>query len=428
MAKHTSPELRKLNIYKLFIRNFTEMGTINAIHSELDRIKHLGTDVICFLPFYPTGQKQRKGSLGSPYAVKDHREVDPELGTIEDFKRLVIEIHKREMKVMIQVVLNHTSPDSPLMDDHPEWYYKKPDGSLGNRFGDWKDIVDLDYQNLDLWVYQIGMLREWAKIVDGFHCNFAPLLPLKFWRLARREIKKIKPHFIWMAEGIENKFIRELRSLQIVAYSDAELFQEFDITDEYDVYDDFMYYLAGEIPLSQYIHVLNMQEISFPSNYVKAQFLENHDKERIPIYLEDIDNLIQWTAFKHLQKGANILNNGQEVASNKRLSLIDKDPINWQTGINLSMFIARVSAIEKTHIPTVNVYYHLEAYDDLDTVVMYYTDAVEKRIGVFNLKHHDGQVPVNVPDGEYENLITQSTLKIEDGKINIKDTPCFFIC
>lgn len=134
MAKHTSPELRKLNIYKLFIRNFTEMGTINAIHSELDRIKHLGTDVICFLPFYPTGQKQRKGSLGSPYAVKDHREVDPELGTIEDFKRLVIEIHKREMKVMIQVVLNHTSPDSPLMDDHPEWYYKKPDGSLGNRF------------------------------------------------------------------------------------------------------------------------------------------------------------------------------------------------------------------------------------------------------------------------------------------------------
>lgn len=428
MATHTTPELRNLNIYNIFIRNFTETGTINAIHSELDRIKYLGTNVICFLPFYPTGEENRKGQLGSPYAVKDHRKVDPGIGTIEDFKHLVKEIHKREMKVMIQIVLNHTAIDAPLKEAHPEWYFRQENDSLGNRYGDWKDIIDLDYNQLDLWVHQIDMLKYWAEIVDGFHCNFAPLIPLKFWRLARREMNKIKPHFVLMAQGIENNFIRELRSLQIVAYSDAEIFQEFDIADEYDVYDDFMGYIKGDVLLSQYIHALNMQETIYPSNYVKAQFLENHDKDRFPTHLTDIDNLIQWTAFKYLQKGANLINNGQEVASNKKISLIDKDPIKWQTGIDLSSFLARLSFIKKKYIPTVNVYYHLEPYNDLDSVVMYYTDDVEEMIGVFNLKHHEGHIPVNAPDGEYENLITQSNIQIEDGKLDIKDTPCFFVC
>lgn len=428
MAHHTALELRNLNIYNIFIRNFTDSGTINAIYSELDRIKYLGTNVICFLPFYPTGEKKRKGQLGSPYAVKDHREVDPQLGTIEDFKRLVKEIHKREMKVMIQIVLNHTSPDSKLKHKHPEWFFKNKDGSFGNRYGKWEDIIDLDYSHHDLWLSQIKMFKYWAEIVDGFHCNFAPVIPLKFWRLARREVNKMKPNFIWMAQGIENNFIRELRSLQIVAYSDAEIFQEFDIADEYDVYDDFMGYIKEDVPLSQYIHALNMQETIYPSNYVKAQFLENHDKDRITTHLKDIDNLVQWTAFKYLQKGANLINNGQEVASNKRISLVDKDPIDWQTGIDLAAFFARLSFIKKTYIPTVNVYHHLKAYDDLDSVVMYYADEVEKRIGVFNLKHHEGQIPIEVPDGEYENLITQSKIKIQDGKLDIKNTPCFFVC
>ena len=428
MAKQTPPEYRNQNIYTIFIRNFTEAGTINAIHSELDRIKYLGTDVICFLPFYPTGEENRKGQLGSPYAIKDHRQVDPSLGTIEDFKHLVREIHKREMKVMIQIVLNHTATDSSLKQKHPEWFFRKEDGSFGNRYGHWEDIIDLDYNNLDLWVSQIKMLRYWAEIVDGFHCNFAPVIPLKFWRLVRREMKKIKPNFMLMAQGIEHNFIRELRSLQIVAYSDAEIFQEFDIADEYDVYDDFMGYINGDFLLSQYIYALNMQETSFPSNYVKAQFLENHDKERIPTFLEDIDNLVQWTAFKHLQKGANLINNGQEVASNKRISLIDRDPINWQTGIDLSSFLARLSFIKHKYIPTVNVYHHLEAYNDLDSVVMYYTDEAEKRIGVFNLKHHEGKIPVNAPDGEYENLITEAKITIENGKLDINSTPCFFVC
>lgn len=427
MAKNTSPELRNLNIYTVFIRNFTENGTINALHTELDRIKFLGTDIICFLPFYPVGIENRKGKLGSPYAVKDHSKVDPALGTIEDFKRLVTEIHKRDMKVMIQIVLNHTSVDSKLKRKHPEWFYKKEDGSFGNRYGEWEDINDLDYNNLDLWVSQIKMMRYWAEIVDGFHCNFAPVIPLKFWRLARREISKIKPNFIWLAQSIENNFMRELRSLQIVAYSEAEMFQEFDIIDEYDVYDDFLAYLKGEVPLSYYIHAMNIQETIFPSNYVKAQFLENHDKERIPTFLQDIDNLVQWTAFKHLQKGAVLMSNGQEVAAVKRISLIDKDSINWQTGIDLSSFISRLSFIKKNYIPSVNVYHHMEAYNELDSVVMYYNDSIEKRIGVFNLKHQEGHIPVNAPDGEYENLINEEKIIIRNGTLDIQSTPCFFI-
>ena len=222
MAKETPLEWRNLNIYSIFLRNFSKKGTFNAVHSELDRIKHLGTDVIWFLPFYPIGELNRKGSVGSPYAIKDFRSIDPAIGTLDDFKLLVQEIHKREMKVMIDIVFNHTAPDSILVQEHPEWFYKKPDGSMGNRVGDWTDIVDLDYSNDELWAYQIETLVQWAKIVDGFRCDVAPLIPIEFWKEARERVNAMKPDFIWLSETVEPHFIEHLRERDLIAHRDRK--------------------------------------------------------------------------------------------------------------------------------------------------------------------------------------------------------------
>lgn len=427
MAKNTPLKWRKLNIYSIFTRNFSEKGTFDSIHSALDRIKYLGTDVIWFLPFYPIGEEKRKGNVGSPYAIQDFRAIDASHGSKEDFKLLVKEIHKRDMKVMIDIVYNHTAPDSVLAEEHPEWFYQKTDGSMGNRVGEWTDIIDLDYNNQDLWDYQIETLKEWAMIVDGFRCDVAPLVPLEFWKRARKEIETIKPNFIWLAETIERNFLEELRQEHVTAHSDSEIYQAFDLTYEYDVHQEFQEYLAGKIPLSTFVHALNLQDSTYPWNFIKMRFLENHDQERVVNALDDIEDLIQWTAFNYLQKGATLIYNGQEVASRHLPGLFEKDPINWNTGINLSNYMAHLARVKKEYVPEVNVRYHLKAFDELDTVVIYYEDKEEKRIGVFNLKHQEGNVPVNAPDDEYKNLLNNHPIEIIDGKLDLTDSPVFFI-
>ena len=155
MAKDTDIWLRQDVIYSIYVRNHTPEGTFNAVIPDLDRIKALGTDIIWLMPIHPIGVKGKKGTLGCPYANRDYRSVNPEYGTMEDFRHLVDEIHARGMKCIIDVVYNHTSPDSTLTVEHPEFFYRKPDGQMGNKVGDWSDVVDLDYNCRELWDYQI---------------------------------------------------------------------------------------------------------------------------------------------------------------------------------------------------------------------------------------------------------------------------------
>ena len=122
MAKNTNIALRQKMIYSLFVRNHTPEGTFAAVEGDLDRIRALGTDIIWFMPIQPTGILMQKGKDGSPYAIKDYRAVDPAMGSMEDFRHLTDEIHKRGMLCILDVVYNHTSPDSWLAENHPEWF------------------------------------------------------------------------------------------------------------------------------------------------------------------------------------------------------------------------------------------------------------------------------------------------------------------
>ena len=114
MATCTRKEYRNQVLYSVFVRNYSEEGTFEAVRRDLDRIQSLGVDMIWLMPIHPLGEKDRMGVLGSPYAIRDYRAVNPEFGTVEDFKELVADIHSRGMKCIIDVVYNHTSPDSWL--------------------------------------------------------------------------------------------------------------------------------------------------------------------------------------------------------------------------------------------------------------------------------------------------------------------------
>lgn len=426
MAKNTDIKLRDAVIYSIYVRNHTKEGTFRAIEPDLDRIKELGTDIIWFMPIHPIGVVNKKGTLGCPYANRDYRAVNPEYGTMEDFRHLVDLIHQKDMKCIIDVVYNHTSPDSTLTKEHPEFFYRKENGEMGNRVGDWSDVVDLDYNNKELWKYQVESLKCWASIVDGFRCDVASLVPLDFWNYAREEVAKVNPDCIWLAETIEYGFIKYCRSLGYKVASDCEMYTAFDMEYDYDIWNTFREYLDKKGTLSHYIERLNMQEAIYPDNYIKMHCLENHDQPRIKSFVKDPVCLKNWTAFLYFQKGATLLYAGQEFENKYQPSLFEKDDISIQTGHDLSGFMKRLYNIKKQVLP-VDSDFEAMADDENGVVVATRVSGHHKIVGVFSMEGKEACIKVPLEDGEYINLVGKEKVTVQNGCVTIKEIPMILV-
>ena len=260
MARQTNTRLREKVIYSVFVRNHTKEGTFQALEGDLDRLAALGTDIIWLMPIHPIGEAGRKGTLGSPYAIRDFRGINPEYGTLGDFMHLVGEIHKRGMKCIIDVVYNHTSPDSILATGHPEFFLRDEAGNPTRKVADWSDVVDLDYSNRELWKYQIETLKIWAEIVDGFRCDVASAVPLAFWREAREQVERVRPGCIWLAESVHAAHTMAMRRAGYYCAADTELYDAFDITYDYDIWPYFEGCFQPTGTLREYTPLVNFQE------------------------------------------------------------------------------------------------------------------------------------------------------------------------
>ncbi|MBQ3215630.1 MAG: alpha-amylase [Oscillospiraceae bacterium] len=422
MAQSTPKNYRKHIMYSVYLRNHTPEGTFQALRRDLLRIRNLGTDILWLMPIHPIGQKARKGTLGSPYAISDYRQVNPEYGTMEDFKALVKDIHSLGMKCIIDVVYNHTSPDSWLAANHPEWFYHKSDGSFGNHVGDWSDIVDLDYTQAALWDYQIETLKMWAEIVDGFRCDVAPLLPIEFWNRARAEVAKVRPDCFWLSESIEPGFIEYLHSQNLIAHTDGEIFEAFDVAYDYDIWGIFRGYLEGKQPLSAYAEAVNRQEAIYPDNYVKLRYLENHDNDRAAQIIPDRRQRRNWTAFLYFQRGMTLLYGGQEMGAAHRPGLFDRDTVQWNTGEDDTDFLTRLAKLKKEHVPTEGSY-HVQALPE-DVLLASYDCDGKKLVGIFCV---GGTVArTDLPDGCYRDLIAGGNVNICSGVADTGGTPVWF--
>ncbi len=428
MSSTTSKSLRNQVMYQIFVRNFTKEGTFKAIIPSLDRIKALGVDIIWFAPIHPIGKLNRKGTLGSPYANMDYRSINPEYGTMDDFKATVKAIHKAGMKCMIDVVYNHTSPDSVLAKEHPEWFYHKPDGSFGNRVGDWTDIIDLDYSNKDLWDYQIESLKIWAKIVDGFRCDVAPLIPVEFWKKAREEVEKVRPGCLWLSESVDPDFIMNMREIGLTAQSDSEMYQAFDVLYDYDIYGSLTDYVSGTGTLSSYSDAINRQEFIYPDNYVKLRFLENHDQPRARFLFPKERALRNATAFLFFQKGMTLIYAGQECGISHLPSLFDKDTVEWKSkdNIDLSPLMKKLYEIRQNELFTDSTY-RTKTYED-NVIKAIHSRGGKKLIGVFSLDGEPGIIPIHAEDGCYENLIDGKKVEVMHGYISISGEPIIIKC
>lgn len=423
MASNTDLSLRDKVLYSVFVRDHTPDGTFRALEGDLDRLRELGADILWLMPIHPIGEVSRKGSVGSPYAICDYRAVNPDMGTAADLQHLVDACHERGMRLIIDVVYNHTSPDSVLAQEHPEFFLLDEEGKPTRRVADWSDIVDLDYHNEALWDYQIETLVQWAKIVDGFRCDVASSVPVEFWCRAREAVAKVRPDAIWLAESVHGIHNRILRSHGAVAVSDGDLYRAFDITYDYDIWPHIEETFASSKGLPTFLHMLNMQEAAYTDNYIKLRCFENHDQPRLASRVETEESLRNYLAMLYFLRGTTLLYSGMEFAPRHQVSLFEKEDAFAEKNVDLQPYLRTLRKM-KAALPLTDAAFWAQEGSEGIAVLFYDCPTTHVR-GIFGLYGHRGEVAVELPDGVYENLLG-GTVTVEKGCVAFTGEPLVF--
>jgi glycosidase len=326
-VKIKHPEWSKTAIlYQLNTRQFTQEGTFKAAEKQLPRLKELGVDIIWLMPIHPIGEKNRKGTLGSPYSVKDYFGVNPEFGTKEDLRSFVKAAHKQGFKVILDWVANHTAWDNPMHEQHPDWYEKDWKGA--NRptpWWDWSDIIDLDYSKPGLRQYMTSALTYWVREfdIDGYRADVAGYVPLDFWENARAELDAIKPVFM-LAEF-------DMRDIHAKAF-DASYAWKWNNA----VHDIAM----GKSDVGALFGFYSEHESAWPKAAMRMTYTENHDQNawegtEFERFGAGLNNAI---VLSFIGEGIPLIHNGQEAGSERRLKFFEKDPITWRSHQNEALF------------------------------------------------------------------------------------------
>ncbi|MCC2616278.1 alpha-amylase [Aestuariibacter halophilus] len=320
LVKITPPDwVKDAVIYEINVRQFTPEGTFSAAMQHFPRLVALGVDVLWLMPVHPIGTLHRKGTLGSPYAVKDYYGVNPEFGDMDDFKALVKEAHRLGLKVILDWVANHSAWDNPLTQQHPEWYDKDHNGQFRSTpWWDWSDIIDFDYHHPGLRQYMNTAMQYWVREtdIDGFRCDVAGFVPNDFWAQLRHDLSAIKP-VLMLAEW-------ESRELH---------FDAFDMTYAWS-WNETLHSLAnGKCSLQKLYKYYAWNEKAFPHEAIRMTFVSNHDKNAWDgTQFEQFgDALPGAIVLSVLGEGMPLIYNGQEAGNPRRLAFFERDPIDWQT-------------------------------------------------------------------------------------------------
>lgn len=318
-VKISHPEWSKnATIYQLNTRQFTKEGTFKAAQKELPRLKDLGVRIIWLMPIHEIGQKNRKGTLGSPYSVKDYYSVNHEFGSLEDLKNFVDAAHEQGMYVILDWVANHTAWDNVLVSAHPDWYDKDYKGDFRpTPWWDWSDIIDLDYSNPEVRKYMAEALSYWVREadIDGYRCDVAGFVPVDFWNIVRAELDKIKPVFM-LAEW-------ESRDLHAEA---------FDMTYAWSWNETMHKICKGTADVNALYIYYSWNESAYPKDSYRMTFVSNHDKNAWEgtMWEQFGEGLEAAIVLSVVGEGMPLLYNGQEAGNTKRLAFFEKDPIEWK--------------------------------------------------------------------------------------------------
>jgi cyclomaltodextrinase / maltogenic alpha-amylase / neopullulanase len=336
-AKKSAEWVKGAVIYEVYLRSFSKEGTLKALEARIPELKKLGVTVVWLMPIHPTGKEKRKGSLGSPYSIQDYYAVNPEFGTLDDFKALVNTVHQQGMKIIIDLVANHTAWDNPMLKEHPEWYTHDASGKIIPPNPDWTDVADLNYDNPELRKHMITMMKFWVRDIgiDGFRCDVAELVPTDFWEAAVQELDAIKP-ILMLSEGT-------LPEHHIKA---------FDMTYSWNVYDVLEKVISGSTPATIFDDLLKTESYQFPKNSLRMRFNTNHDKNAydgpaVENFTPQGAKATAVLAFTY--PGVPLIYNGEEIGSDKKLSLFEKVAIHWSDGQDFRELYETLGSLRREH-------------------------------------------------------------------------------
>jgi glycosidase len=405
------PWAHHTNIYEVNTRQYTAEGTFNAFAKELPRLKDMGVQTIWFMPVTPISSENRKGSLGSYYACSDYMAINPEFGTLEDFKTLVKEAHAIGLKVIIDWVANHTGWDHVWTKTNPDFYTKNEQGGFRPPFPEWGDVIDLDYDNAELQLAMIEAMKFWVKEcdLDGFRCDMAHLVPVNFWKEARARLDSIKPLF-WLAETEDP------------AYHDA-----FDVSYAWKLLHKMEQYWRKETDIRGLDSVLKEYTAAFPPSALQAFFTSNHDENSHSgsEYERMGDAAKPFAVFCATWNSVPLIYSGQELPLiNKRLQFFERDPIPWTGKNELHDFYKALLNLRATHpamragdvsVTTSRV------QTNKDDKIFAYTRKKENRevLVILNLSGEDNlqfEIPGAEINGSYKNIFTDAPRDLSSQK------------
>lgn len=405
----THPEWsRNATIYEVNVRQYTPEGTFKAFEKHLPRLKNMGIDIIWLMPIHPIGEKNRKGKLGSYYSVKDFKAVNPEFGTMQDFKHLVNEIHKLGMYVIIDWVGNHSAWDNDLAKTHPNWYTKNKDGDFQpTPWYDWDDVIDFDYDNPEFRKYMTGALKFWVKEanIDGYRADVAGFIPVDFWENARKELDQIKPVFM------------------LAEWESRDLYKKsFDMTYSWTLFEKLQNATTQNKGIGGLVEYMAHDVGSVPKNAYRMAFIDNHDmnswngtpQKNFGAGLETA------MAFCGVVNGMPLVYSGQEAGLDRSLKFFDKDLIDF-SNLKYENFYKTLFDLKHKNEALWNGKYGGEMVritnDKMDKVVSFYreknTDAV---FPIFNFTDQEITVTLNTKyfQGNYTELFNKEKFNVKD--------------
>lgn len=305
------------NIYEVNVRQYTPEGTFNAFAKHLDRLKEMGVEILWFMPINPISKLDRKGSLGSYYAVADYTAINPEFGTLQDWEDLVKSIHNKGMKVIIDWVPNHTGADHRWLTQHPDFFVKDSTGKPAVMF-DWTDTRQLNYKNPVMEDSMIASMKYWVSEtgIDGFRCDAAWNVPGSFWDKCIPELRKMKDVFM-LAEG-DSVYLPK---------------NGFDAVYSWHLFHMMEKMARGDRPAFGIDSVRKERDSVYPANTLQMFFTSNHD--------ENSWNKADYGSFpgpvhapfavltQTLDKGIPEIYSGQEEPVLRAIQFFEKDPISF---------------------------------------------------------------------------------------------------
>lgn len=327
---------RGATIYQVFVRTFTPEGTFAAATARLPEIRDLDVDIVYLLPFHPIGIERRKGSLGSPYSVRDYRAIDPALGTADDFRTFVETAHSLDLRVMMDLVANHSAWDNPLIVEHPDWYVRSAAGEVQPPNADWTDVAELNYDNAELRRYMIETSLYWVNefAVDGFRSDAAEQVPADFWRSWREALKAANPDLLLLSES-----------------GGLEMYRAgFEVAYDWETRDKFIKALLTPELTQQALDPITAEQRSANEQLWRLRYLENHDQERIAAATNRSVQRRAAAAFLLTLPGLPLIYAGQEIGATERPSLFDPHTVNFAAGDqNLRAIYAGLIKLRKQH-------------------------------------------------------------------------------